>query len=143
MKTLVIFDSNFGNTQRIAEVVAQELKAKAISISEFKHEDLSGVGLLIVGSPIIGWRPTEKMGKFLSSLKKDQLKGVKAASFDTRINIFFHGDATKQISAKLKGAGAILIMQPQFFYVKGKEGPLAQGELERAKKWARSLNKEI
>jgi len=29
MKTLVIFDSQFGNTERLAEVIAQRLDAKA------------------------------------------------------------------------------------------------------------------
>ena len=35
--------------------------------------------------------------------------------------------------------GATLVMAPQPFYVKGKEGPLKEGELERAATWARGL----
>ena len=79
------------------------------------------------------------MLELLSKLEKNQLKGVKAASFDTRVKIFVHGDAAKKISQKLKGAGADIVTEPQAFYVKGKEGPLFDGEEENAAQWAKKL----
>ena len=39
MNALVIFDSNYGNTQKIAEAIAQELNAKAINVSNFNSND--------------------------------------------------------------------------------------------------------
>src|SRR5665647_580576 len=94
MKAVVVFDSNLGNTKKIAETLAKELgeDTKAIAVSDFNIKDLKGIDLIIAGSPIIGWKPTEKMDKFLSDLDKDQLKGIKAASFDTRVKLFIHGD---------------------------------------------------
>jgi flavodoxin len=141
MKTLVIFDSNFGNTKRIAEAIAEEFgdSAKAVSVSKFSIKYLEDVSLLIVGSPIIGWRPSEKMAKFLGEFSKGQLKEIKSVSFDTRVNIFFHGDAAKKISKKLEEAGAKIITEPQVFFVKGKKGPLLEGEIEKAKKWVESI----
>ncbi|MDD5551746.1 MAG: flavodoxin family protein [Candidatus Pacebacteria bacterium] len=145
MKTLVIFDSNFGNTKKIAEVIANEMgeNAKVVSVADFDIEDLEGTNLLIVGSPINGFRPTEKINKFLANLAKNQLKGIKAASFDTRVKLFIHGDAAKKISKKLKDAGAEIIVEPQAFYVKGKEGPLLAGEIEKAKNWAREIKSKL
>ena len=145
MKSLVIFDTNFGNTKEIAETIAKGLgsDSKAISVTDFDNSELEGTNLLVVGSPIIGWRPSEKMGKFLASLSKDQLKGFKAVTFDTRVKIFFHGDAAKKISQKLKNAGAEIIVEPQVFYVKGKEGPLLEGEIEKAIEWAKMLNDRL
>ena len=133
MKALVIFDTNFGNTKIIAETIARELGSdtKAISVSNFDIKELEGIDLLVVGSPIIGWRPSEKMGKFLASLSKGQLKGIKAATFDTRVKIFFHGDAARKISQKLKEAGAEIIVNPQAFLVQGKEGPLINSDSKR------------
>lgn len=139
MNTLVIFDSNYGNTQKIAEVVAQEISAKVINVSDLKSSDLLGIELLVVGSPIIGWRPAEKMGKFLDGLAKDSLKGIKAGAFDTRMNVWYSGNAYNKIAKKLKNAGAEIIVESKGFYVKGKEGPLVEGELEKAKEWARTM----
>lgn len=136
MKALVIFDSNFRNTRRIAEAIAKKLKARTIQVSEVSKDQLANLDLLIVGSPIIGWKPSEKMEKFLAGLKTGQLKNVKAAAFDTRVKLFIHGDAAGKISKALKNAGAEIIAQPVGFFVKGKEGPLLEGELEKALEWA-------
>jgi len=84
MKTLVIFDSIFGNTKIIAETVANELGASAIQVPSDIDSALEDVDLLIVGSPINGWRPSEKMLEFLGKLQSGQLKDVKATTFDTR-----------------------------------------------------------
>ncbi|MHB1337170.1 MAG: flavodoxin family protein [Candidatus Humimicrobiaceae bacterium] len=141
MKALVVFDSNLGNTKIIAETIAKELgeDAKAISSSDLNIKDLEGIDLIVAGSPIIGWKPTEKMDKFLSDLNRDQLKGIKAASFDTRVKLFIHGDAMNKISEKLKNAGAEIIVKPQAFFVEGKETVLAGGEIEKAREWVKSI----
>jgi flavodoxin len=139
MNSLVIFDSNFGNTKIIGEAIAKELSAKAISVSEFDVTELEGIDLLVVGCPINAWRPSPRMMKFLAYLAEGQLKGVKAAAFDTRVNLFIHGDAAKKIAAELKRAGAEIIADPMAFYVKGKKGPLFEGETEKAVEWAKLI----
>jgi len=42
---------------------------------------------------------------------------------------------------KLKEAGAEIMIKPQVFFVKGKEGPLIDGEVERATEWAKTIKK--
>jgi len=145
VKSLILYDSTFGNTKIIAETVSKELgeDSSVVFVSDFKEGMLKGVGLLIVGSPIIGWKPSEKMGTFLLNLTKDRLKGIKAASFDTRVKLFIHGDATKKISNALKEKGGEIITSPRYFYVKGKEGPLLDGEIEKAKEWAKEIKRKI
>ncbi len=144
MKSLILFDSTFGNTKIIAETIASEFgkDVKTVSISDFKEGDLKGINLLVVGSPIVGWSPTEKMGKFLAGLGHDQLKGMLAAAFDTRMKIFFSGDVAKKIAAALKAAGAHVIVEPKGFFVKGREGPLFDGEVEKARAWAQSIKSQ-
>lgn len=138
MKSLVIYYSQFGNTRVLAERIARQLgeNSRAISIDSFDMSYLNGVQLLIVGSPILGWMPAEKIQTFLNSLKSGELKGVKAASFDTRVKLFIHGDAAIKISKKLEEAGAEIVIKPQAFYVKGQSGPLFPEEIEKAKSWA-------
>jgi len=147
MNALVVFDSNLGNTKNIAETIAKEFgkDARAVPVADFNVKDLNGIDMIIAGSPIIAWKPTEKMNKFLSGLDKNQLKGIKAASFDTRVNLFIHGDAMKKISDKLKNAGAEIIIEPQAFIVRGKEKEtvLAPGEIENASAWAKLIKSKF
>ena len=141
MKTLVIFDSTYGNTKKIADTISDELgkDSKALSVSDFNSKNLEGISLIVVGSPIIGWKPSEKMGEFLSGLNEGQLKGIKAAVFDTRIKNFMSGDALKKISKELIRAGAEISVKPHAFFVKGSEGPLFDGEVNKAIEWAKSI----
>ena len=74
------------------------------------------------------------------------------AAFDTRLtqgNIdatpvlpFFvklFGYAAEPIAKELQKKGGVLVLPPEGFYVEGTEGPLVQGELERAATWAGKL----
>lgn len=141
MNTLVIYDSVYGNTKLIAHAIGSGLGANTpvVAVADVKPEMLNGVGLLVVGSPINAWRPTVKISAFLSNLKPGQLAGVKAVAFDTRVKLFIHGNAAKLIADALVRAGATMIGDPEGFIVKGKEGPLADREIERATEWAKRL----
>jgi flavodoxin len=145
MKALVIYDSIYGNTKKIAETVASELGkgVKTVTVSDFSKKDLTGLDLLVVGSPILAFRPSEKTGKFLAGLSVGQLKGIKATAFDTRVRIFFHGDAAKKITESLKNAGAEIVAEPCGFIVEGREGPLANDAVAKAKEWAASIKAKI
>ena len=143
MKSLIIFDSQFGNTQKIAKAIADGLGTKAVSVADVEMADLSDLDLVVVGSPINGWRPSVKMLEFLAKLKSDSLKGVKAAAFDTRIKLFIHGDAASKIAKSLEKAGATIISTPKPFYVKGTEGPLFENEIKNAQKWTESIKSQF
>ena len=140
-KIIVLYDSGFGNTKQIAQAIADGVgdSASLLHVSEFTTGHLNNVSAIIAGSPINGFMPTEKMQTALKLIPAGGLKGVKAASFDTRMHVWIHGDAAKKISKRLAAAGAEIISEPMFFYVTGKEGPLAEGEIERAKAWGRKL----
>ncbi|HJV99653.1 MAG TPA: flavodoxin domain-containing protein [Arthrobacter sp.] len=142
MKSYVVYDSAYGNTKAVAEAVAEGLKpvrAAAVSVTEFNPGILAGGDLLVVGSPINGWRPTPKITELLTQLGNGRLKDIKAAAFDTRVRFFIHGDAAKKMTKLLKEAGAHVISEPAPFYVRGTEGPLRAGELDKAATWAKSL----
>lgn len=137
MKALIIYDSNFGNTKLIAETIAKTLSATALNVKDANAEILKDINLLVVGSPINAWRATAKIKEFLEGI--NSLKGIKAAAFDTRVKIFISGNAAKKISKKLSEKGAEIISEPIGFYVKDNEGPLLEGETEKAKKWATEI----
>ena len=156
MKTLVIYDSAYGNTQKIAQAVGNVLGTQAevtvLKASEVKPDQVTGLKLLLVGSPTQRFRPTTAISSLLKSIPKNGLQGIKVAAFDTRLTqrdidaipilAFFvriFGYAAKPIADGLKKKGGELIGPPEGFYVEGMEGPLSQGELERAEGWAKQL----
>lgn len=144
MKTLILYDSNFGNTQLVAEEIAKNLtgSVNTINIKNFDKSDLENIDLIILGSPIVAWKPTEAILKFLGAIKPGDIKGLKFTTFDTRVKLF-HGDAKDKMATILKNAGAKLITESIAFYVTGKEGPLFKGELEKAIEWAKFINSNI
>jgi flavodoxin len=141
MKTLIIYDSNYGNTKTIAEAIGKGISKETtvVSVEEYYKGLLENVELIVVGSPINAWRPTEKILQFLGSLTEGELDGIKATAFDTRVDIFFHGDACKKIAKGLSKVGASVVEEPKYFYVNGKEGPLVGGQEEKAKEWGKKL----
>jgi flavodoxin len=91
MKALVVYDSFFGNTEQIAQAIGHALGSQEdveiLRVSNVKPEQLTGLKLLIVGSPTRGFRPTPAISNLLKSIPKNGLKGVKVAAFDTRFTV--------------------------------------------------------
>jgi flavodoxin len=156
MKSLVIYDSLYGNTEKIAQLMGEPLgilgEVAIKRVGDVKMEDLYGLDLLIIGSPTQQFRATAAMKDFLKRIPANGLKSVKVAAFDTRLtqrNIdgtpvlpFFvkiFGYAADPIANGLKKKGGMLVVPPEGFYVEGMEGPLQAGELERAADWVRKL----
>jgi flavodoxin I len=155
MKILIIYDSYFGNTEKVANAVGAALAAsgdvRVVRISDFIPAHLQGIQLLIVGSPTRAFRPSDAVKSFLKGLSARSLQGIDIAAFDTRVDItkvnsailtFFvniFGYAAQPIARRLQKKGGKLVAEPEGFYVKDKEGPLEDGELERASEWAASL----
>jgi flavodoxin len=139
MKTLVVYDSQYGNTEKIARAIGD-----AIPEATVIHGNLAGplslesVDLLIVGSPTHGGRPMSSVQMFLNKSPATAIEGVKVASFDTR---FASGFA--KIANALKKKGGSLIVEPEGFIVEGTKGPLREGELERAAAWASRVSEIV
>lgn len=155
MKTIVIYDSLFGNTKAIAEAVGKALGPDAVveNVRDVIPASLQGTDLLIVGSPTHGGRPSEATKNFLKSILSGSLKETRVAAFDTRGSIEdqgafvkrlvnFLGYAAKHILKTLQEKGGAAIAEPEGFIVQGKEGPLKEGELERAAAWAQELSRK-
>lgn len=89
MKTLIVYDSVFGNTEQVALTISKSIGYKenveAFRVSDIKPEQLNGLSLLIVGSPTRAFNPTKAITNFLNNIPSNGLKGVKVSAFDTRI----------------------------------------------------------
>jgi flavodoxin len=146
MNGLVVYYSKFGNTRQIAEAVAQAWQPvgsiRLMSADQLAASDLSDVDLLVVGTPTHVANLPKELRPILEALPKCVLKGVSFAAFDTSyrsnwfVNMF---TASKRLNKKLRRLGGKQMVRPETFFVEGKEGPLYEGEIERAKTWAETV----
>jgi flavodoxin len=158
MKTLILYDSVYGNTEEIARTIGNALGSQDVSVmkvSDVKPDQFAGLNLLIVGAPTQRFRTTAAMSDLLKMIPENNLQGVNVAAFDTRLSMdeinktpilaFFvrlfgvNAYANRAIANQLKKKGGKLVGSPQGFYVAGMKGPLVDGELERAVNWARQI----
>src|SRR5687767_7698808 len=92
MKSLVLYDSTYGNTEALARAMGEALgDARASAIGDVVASDLRELDLLIVGSPTQGGRPTAALTRLLDSIPAKGLDGTRVAAFDTRFAAKDHG----------------------------------------------------
>ncbi len=146
MNSVVIYDSTFGNTEQIARAIAGRLgehgTVQLMRSDEAASPDLKEMDLLVIGCPIHNQRMTPAIGALLANIPRQSLKGRAAATFDTRYQLNWllsKFTAAQEIASKLKKTGASLIVPPEGFIVTGREGPLDEGEIERAAQWAERI----
>lgn len=129
-----------------------------VRVGDVKPGQFAGLKLLVIGSPTQRFRPTAAISNLLKGIPENSLKGVKVAAFDTRyttreinetpalaffVRLFGHStNAAKPIADILEKKGGEQIVSAEGFFVEGMEGPLAQGELERAANWAKQISAE-
>lgn len=153
MKVLIVYDSKFGNTEKVAKAMGEAIRdsseVSVLSVNECSGSALDKVNLLVVGSPTWAGKPTPTLRKWMQQLPSKSLSNVHVAGFDTRGDfstltskwliklIQWFGVAADKILPILIKKGGTPASSPQGFVVINQEGPLKEGELERAQACAR------
>jgi len=156
MKILIIYDSIYGNTEKIAQAIRDGLEHEVIMlhVKDAHISDVKTCDFLLVGSPTHGGRPMPSISTFLQKIPSGSLINVPVSAFDTRFAPEEHGIGLRVIMSILQFAGpkiARILMakggsflsEPMGFIVEDKKGPLCEGEIERAKAWAKSIQRRI
>lgn len=144
MKSLVIYGSRYGNTEKIAYAIAAGLRGAGqvdiVAIAEATALRLHEYDLLVLGGPTEGHTATKDLSYYVEEVG-DALTGRSVAVFDTRLTwpAWLAGSAARTIASKLEKLGATLVVEPISFMVAGKPPSLEPGELERAEGWATAL----
>lgn len=161
MNALVVVESVFGNTRRIAEAVAEGLgpAVRVVDVAQAARtpELLDGVDLLVVGGPTHafgmtrlatrrsaaeqGGPPAAATGlrEWLAALPR-AAQPVSAAAFDTRVNRpRLPGSAASGAARRLRRLGYDVVARPETFRVVGTQGRLLDAEPERARVWGHNL----
>ncbi len=139
-RAIVIFDSKFGNTAKVAKSLAGGLQRAALSvdclsITDIDVKKIAGYDLIAVGAPTQALTASKPMKDFLHTLEDNNaLRGKRGFAFDTRYANRFSGSASKYIEKKLSQLGMDIVEPHQSAIVKKSEGPLEEGELEAFEK---------
>jgi len=146
MKTLIVYDSQYGNTEKIAQSIGEAIGSQMVRVGYVSPTEWKKIDLLIVGSPTHGGWYTPGVKGLLEALPL--LENLKVAAFDTRTVSIWNrllpfGYAAPRIARKLEENGGNILAPPEGFVVLGIEGPLKDGELERAAGWARGLASKV
>lgn len=148
MKTLIVYDSVYGNTEIIARAIGDAIpgEVQVVRVGQVQAGDWEAADLLIIGSPVHGAMPTEAVQSLLGRIGSPVREGARAATFDTRLTWKFlerwGGFAAPKMADMLRDKGWTLVGEPGGFFVRGlKKGPLKQGEADRAAAWAEGLGR--
>ena len=148
MLTLVIYDTKFGNTAKIADAIGRGAGTRGIvrviDTAEAVQQLAERPDLLIVGGPTHKRGPSPALRGFVDALPPS-LRGVPAVTFDTRYRgaTWLMGSAASEAAKRLGKAGSRMAAPPESFFI-ARGGPLEgqgleAGELERAEAWGRMV----
>ena len=158
MRVLVVFDTTYGNTARIARAIGEALATAGADSVEVRPvalvsgPDLAGLDLLVVGGPTQRHGLSRTLAGWLGELGSGSLAGIGAAVFDTRYRLpkLLTGSAADGAAKRLRRAGCHLVVPAASFFVSRDRPPAGEqrryaaetpepGELERAVAWAGTL----
>jgi hypothetical protein len=167
MRALVIYESMFGNTQRVAEAIGRGLAAKvSVDVMEVGHAPLhlgDDVDLVVVGGPTHAFGlSSERTRRSASEQAPTGIvstgPGVRewveclaahggrlaVAAFDTHVDkTWVPGAASRTLDKRMRAMGLFVLEAPTSFYVHDTTGPLVGGELERAELLGRRLGEQL
>ena len=151
MKTLVVYDSVQGNTEKIAGAIGAAISetiggdVQVQRPADVDGSALNTVDLWVIGAPTHGGRPTPPIAEFLKRLPASAVEEKRFAAFDTRIPakwVKLFSFAAPRIARTLRKLDGKQVVEPEGFFVDSSNPPvLLDGELERAAKWAREIAK--
>lgn len=166
MRALIVYESMFGNTEAVADAVRAGVEP-VMPVDLVQVGDAPGIGALEVDLLVVG-APTHAFSLSRESTRADAAQrrggttvtgtaglrewldagtapaGLPAAAFDTHVKTpKLPGRASKAAEKRLRHAGATMVAPAESFYVDGYEGPVLDGELERARAWGESLATQV
>jgi flavodoxin len=148
VKSLVVYVTHKGNTQRVAEAIGDVLRERGpvevLPVEEAPAVLEADVDLLVVGGPTEGHGMTPEQRSHLDRLDATTLRQRAVAAFDTRVNWprLLSGSAAHGIAKRLREMGARVI-EPEGSFIVSTEPTLLPGELERAREWAAAVASEV
>ena len=168
MRALVVYESMFHNTQRVAEAIGSglrpEMDAIVLEVGVAPSLVENSIDLLVLGGPTQAFRmskPETRKGAAKKSdspvvspgigirewiaAQKEHSVRAPAAAFGTRFKMSsgLTGSAARGAEKKLRKAGFEIIAPAESFFVEHETGPLHPGEEDRAFQWGETLTVQL
>jgi hypothetical protein len=160
VKALIVYESMFGNTRRIAEAIRDGLSPGAsvtlTDVADATRVVPDDIDLLVVGGPTHAFsmsrHGTREDAVRRGAKSTDLAGGIREwlhelgegprpafASFDTRVDVPLLPGAASRSAAKAARRLGFTVLDTASFRVADYEGPVLPGEIERAIEWAKGL----
>jgi menaquinone-dependent protoporphyrinogen IX oxidase len=152
MKGIVVYDTSYGNTKKIAETITETLKESGMEVDLFDVKDVKKLSakdynFLVLGSPTRFGTMSFAIRGFLGKVKSEEWVNKPFTAFDTenpenieRARIENkEWSAAEKISEKLRDKKMNQLLPVLKAVVLGQKGPLKEGEINRTKNYAREL----
>jgi menaquinone-dependent protoporphyrinogen IX oxidase len=152
MKGIVVYDTTYGNTKKIAETIAETLKESGLEVDLFYVKNVKKLSakdydFLVLGSPTKFGTMSFTLKRFLGKVKGEEWVNKPFAAFDTENpeNIERaqaenkEWSAAEKISEKLRDKKMNQLLPVLKAVVFGQKGPLKEGEIDRTKDYVREL----
>ncbi|GAA4355583.1 flavodoxin family protein [Microbacterium rhizosphaerae] len=165
MRIRLVFESMFGNTKQIAEAVADGMSGVAEvtveDVAEAPRELSADVAALVVGGPTHAFSmsrlSTRREAAGRGAAEGDVPIGIREwmqalpdpehpvvfVAFDTKVDMPLMPGAASHSATRYARKRGFRVLEPQSFLVEGYEGPLVEGELERARRWGEGVGRVI
>ena len=170
MDAAVVYESMYGNSERVAQAIAEGLCETVRVEAAPGPAPAAPPAALPPGQPAAAGGPTHALGRPRPATRAEavqratgpvsdratglrewveslppQEEGRLAATFDTRATKVrsLPGSAARGAARAMRRAGFRLVVPSASFYVGDVEGPLDDGELDRARAWGRALGKVL
>lgn len=163
MRVMVVYESVWGNTEKIAQEIAAGFDDVEVEVREVSEESEIGdnLDLLVLGGPTHAFSMSSsstrdsarnqgatnipKIGiREWIERQKTPTRPILVATFDTKVvTPRLPGSAAKKAMKPLIALGFQPLAKPKTFRVHGYSGPVAEGELERAREWGVELAQDL
>lgn len=162
MNVVIVFESLWGNTESIAREIAAGVGDADVEVVRAGPDAVisDAVDLLIVGGPTHAFSMSRastresaaQQGATIPQMgirewieaQQPPKRAVLVATFDTKVvSPPLPGSAAKKAMKRLIGLGFQPIAKPCTFRVHNNSGPIADGELERARAWGAELAEQL
>ncbi len=134
-KTLVLYDSLFGNTKKVAMSLSRGLEAGGLhvdsnSIENFEIGELNNYDIIGIGGPTHYHGASKNMKSFLKKIKNLRMEGKYGFAFETKGEFKLAGSAAKRITRYLNKIKVKIIHPTITGIVLDQEGPLKDSTLD-------------
>ena len=149
MKVLIVFDTKHGNTQKVAELIADGINSvegnetEVVNVKDFDLNEGKTYDLLLIGSPNHVGSHVRSIKKFIKNLSSANVKASSFAAFDTYMSKDFEKAVKKmekQISENLPNS--TIALPGLSIKVGGMKGPIVEEDLSKCKEYGIKLAKK-